>query len=82
MTWICYVGIEISANFQKALLGVEVTMLIVMSVWASSRGRRFGAGGTLGRFRSCSIPSRSNTGVPSSLASRTCSSSTGVGHGA
>ncbi len=37
MTWICYVGIEISANFQKALLGVEVTMLIVMSVWALIR---------------------------------------------
>jgi amino acid transporter len=34
MTVICYVGIEISANFQKALLGVELTMLIVMSVWA------------------------------------------------
>jgi amino acid transporter len=37
MTWICYVGIEISANFQKALLGVELTMLIVMSVWALVR---------------------------------------------
>jgi amino acid transporter len=37
MTWICYVGIEISANFQKALLGVEVTMLIVLSVWALIR---------------------------------------------
>jgi amino acid transporter len=37
MTGICYVGIEISANFQKALLGVEVTMLIVMSVWALIR---------------------------------------------
>jgi len=37
MTVICYVGIEISANFQKALLGVELTMLIVMSVWALIR---------------------------------------------
>ena len=37
MTWICYVGIEISANFQKALLGVELTMLIVLSVWALIR---------------------------------------------
>jgi amino acid transporter len=37
MTWICYVGIEVSANFQKALLGVELTMLIVMSVWALIR---------------------------------------------
>ncbi|HKH87747.1 MAG TPA: APC family permease [Acidimicrobiales bacterium] len=34
MTLICYVGIEISANFQKALLGIEITMLIVLSVTA------------------------------------------------
>ena len=34
MTAICYVGIEISANFQKVLLGVEVTMLLVLSVVA------------------------------------------------
>src|ERR1017187_1783007 len=27
MTAICYVGIEISANFQKALLGIEIAML-------------------------------------------------------
>ena len=27
MTAICYVGIEISANFQKVLLGIELTML-------------------------------------------------------
>jgi amino acid transporter len=32
MTAICYVGIEISANFQKALLGIELTMLLVLSV--------------------------------------------------
>jgi amino acid transporter len=32
MTAICYVGIEISANFQKALLGIEVLVLIVLSV--------------------------------------------------
>ena len=37
MTWICYVGIEISANFQKALLGIEITMLTVLSVWALVR---------------------------------------------
>jgi amino acid transporter len=37
MTWICYVGIEVSANFQKALLGIELTMLTVMSVWALVR---------------------------------------------
>jgi amino acid transporter len=32
MTFICYVGIEVSANFQKALLSIEVTMLLVLSV--------------------------------------------------
>jgi amino acid transporter len=34
MTYICYRGIELSANFQKALLSIEATMLIVFSVWA------------------------------------------------
>ena len=34
MTAICYVGIEISANFQKALLGIEVTMLLILSITA------------------------------------------------
>jgi amino acid transporter len=34
MTVICYVGIEISANFQKALLGIELTMLMVLAVVA------------------------------------------------
>jgi amino acid transporter len=34
MTWICYVGIEISANFQKVLLGIELTMLLVLSIVA------------------------------------------------
>jgi len=34
MTLICYVGIEISANFQKALLGIEITMLVILSVVA------------------------------------------------
>jgi amino acid transporter len=34
MTLICYVGIEISANFQKALLGVELVMLVILSVVA------------------------------------------------
>jgi amino acid transporter len=37
MTWICYVGIEISANFQKALLSIELTMLTIMSIWALIR---------------------------------------------
>jgi len=34
MTYICYLGIEISANFQKGLLGIELTMLTVFSVVA------------------------------------------------
>jgi amino acid transporter len=34
MTYICYRGIEVSANFQKALLGVELVMLLVLSVTA------------------------------------------------
>jgi amino acid transporter len=34
MTAICYVGIEVSANFQKALLGIELTMLLVLSIVA------------------------------------------------
>ena len=37
MTWICYVGIEVSANLQKALLGVELGMLAVLSIWALTR---------------------------------------------
>ena len=37
MTYICYRGIEISANFQKALLGIEITMLLVLSVVALVR---------------------------------------------
>jgi amino acid transporter len=34
MTYICYRGIEVSANFQKALLSVEVVMLAVLAVTA------------------------------------------------
>jgi amino acid transporter len=34
MTAICYIGIEVSANFQKILLGIEVVMLLVLSVVA------------------------------------------------
>src|SRR6266536_1194286 len=32
MTAICYVGIEVSANFQKILLGIELIMLFVLSI--------------------------------------------------
>src|SRR5581483_2994673 len=34
MTAICYIGIEVSANFQKLLLTIELTMLVVLSVVA------------------------------------------------
>jgi amino acid transporter len=34
MTAICYVGIEVSANFQKVLLSVEIIMLAVLSITA------------------------------------------------
>jgi amino acid transporter len=37
MTIICYIGIEVSANFQKILLGVEIVMLIVLSVTALAK---------------------------------------------
>jgi amino acid transporter len=37
MTYICYRGIEVSANFQKALLSIEVIMLAVLSVTALIR---------------------------------------------
>jgi amino acid transporter len=37
MTVICYIGIEVSANFQKVLLGVEVVMLLVLSVTALTK---------------------------------------------
>src|SRR6516162_4782773 len=34
MTYICYRGIEVSANFQKVLLGIELVMLAVLSITA------------------------------------------------
>src|SRR5579859_6983151 len=34
MTYICYRGIEVSANLQKALLSIELVMLLVLSVVA------------------------------------------------
>jgi amino acid transporter len=34
MTAICYVGIEISANLQKVLLGIELTILVLFAVVA------------------------------------------------
>src|SRR5712691_3794548 len=34
MTYICYRGIEVSANFQKVLLSIELVMLVILSVTA------------------------------------------------
>jgi amino acid transporter len=34
MTTICYLGIEVSANFQKVLLSIEIVMLAVLSIAA------------------------------------------------
>ena len=38
MTYICYRGIEVSANFQKVLLGIELTMLFVLSIVGAGEG--------------------------------------------
>ena len=37
MTYICYRGIEVSARFQKALLSIELVLLLIMSVTALVR---------------------------------------------
>jgi amino acid transporter len=37
MTVICYIGIEVSANFQKVLLSIEIVMLLVLSVTALAK---------------------------------------------
>jgi amino acid transporter len=37
MTYICYRGIEVSAKFQKALLSIEIVMLLIMSLTALVR---------------------------------------------
>jgi len=80
MTAICYVGIEISANFQKFLLGTELVMLVVLSVVALVKVARV----PLRRAISCrrgrgSTPSGARS--PRSLTvSRSCCSSTGLGH--
>ena len=34
MTWICYIGIELSARTQVVLLGAELLALVVFSVVA------------------------------------------------
>ncbi|MCU1453039.1 MAG: amino acid transporter [Acidimicrobiales bacterium] len=37
MTWICYIGIEVSAKLQYALLGVEIVVLSIFSVTALTK---------------------------------------------
>jgi amino acid transporter len=37
MTTICYIGIEVSANFQKVLLTIELVMLVVLSITALTK---------------------------------------------
>src|SRR6185437_3911978 len=37
MSGICYIGIEVSANFQKVLLGIEIVMLLVLSITALTK---------------------------------------------
>jgi amino acid transporter len=37
MTYICYRGIEVSANFQKVLLSIEIVMLLALSITALVR---------------------------------------------
>jgi amino acid transporter len=37
MTYICYRGIEVSANFQKVLLSIEIVMLLVLAITALVR---------------------------------------------
>jgi amino acid transporter len=46
MTWICYVGIELSARIQYALLAVEAVMLVALSVVALVRVRAGSAAAT------------------------------------
>ena len=81
MTWICYVGIEVSANFQKALLGIELTMLIGAVGLGPVRVGDGSApvGHITPALRRGSIHLRSSTSITSSLVWRTCSSSIGAG---
>ena len=80
MTAICYVGIEISANMQKVLLGIELTILILFAIVALVKvGSGHAPRDTSPRARSGSIPSTTSGSRASWWASRSCSSSTGAG---
>jgi amino acid transporter len=34
MTWICYVGVELSARLQQIMLSVEMVVLVVFAIWS------------------------------------------------
>jgi amino acid transporter len=62
MTWICYRGIELSARIQTALLGLEATMLVVMSVvalirFATGHAPKGASGAKLSWFNPTHLPS-------------------------
>ncbi len=62
MTWICYRGIELSARIQTALLGLEATMLVVMSVvalirFATGHAPKGASGAKLSWFNPAHLPS-------------------------
>ena len=81
MTYICYRGIEVSANFQKALLSVEVVMLLVLSVTALVRvgtGHHPPAVGPPEHQLAQPVPPRRLPGVHRRHSS-SCCSSTGAG---
>ena len=46
MTWICYRGVELSANIQKFLLALEVVVLVIFAVTALVKGLGSGAPAT------------------------------------
>ena len=62
MTWICYRGIELSARIQTALLGLEATMLVVMSVVALIRFAVGQRASDAPAARSCRGSTRSHIG--------------------
>ena len=62
MTWICYRGIELSARIQTALLSLEATMLVVMSVvalvrFATGHAPKGSGGARLSWFNPAHLPS-------------------------
>ena len=80
MTYICYRGIEVSARFQRVLLGVELVMLLVFSVTALVRvGTGHHPAGSLTPALVLVQPVAGRLHRRSSAASSSCCSSTGAG---